>query len=135
MREVSFEEICKAIKKFKLSGFDLVVGIASGGVVPAGLLAYKLGCGLSVIRLNYRDKNNKPKYARPQVFKNTVLPAGAKRILLVDDVSVSGKTIRTAKGLFKNYRIKTFVLKGKADYVLFPKYDDCVKWPWKDHEK
>ena len=41
-------------------------------------------------------------------------------VLLIDDVSVTGKTIGLAKEVFKDFNVKTFVLVGEADYVLFP---------------
>ena len=55
-----------------------------------------------------------------------------KLILLVDDVSVSGKTMAVALSQLKGLSVKTFAMKGKADYVLFPDIQDCVKWPWKE---
>jgi hypoxanthine phosphoribosyltransferase len=58
------------------------------------------------------------------------MPKGA-RILLVDDVSVSGQTLALARSLLKGYEVITFTLKGKADFVLFPEITACVNWPWK----
>ena len=52
-------------------------------------------------------------------------------ILLVDDVSVSGVTLSLALSLLKDFEVFTFVLKGQADYVLFPEIKECVNWPWK----
>ncbi|MEM8970289.1 MAG: hypothetical protein AAGE93_27990, partial [Bacteroidota bacterium] len=52
-------------------------------------------------------------------------------ILLVDDVSVTGKTLKTVKAELAEYRVTTFVLKGKADLVVFPDIGTCVDWPWK----
>jgi hypoxanthine phosphoribosyltransferase len=54
-----------------------------------------------------------------------------KQMLLVDDVSVSGKTLNEALRYFEGLQIKTLTMKGRADYVLFPEIQDCVKWPWK----
>jgi len=51
--------------------------------------------------------------------------------LLVDDVSVTGKTLKCAVENLQDYTVYTFVLKGKADYVLFPEINTCVEWPWK----
>ncbi len=53
------------------------------------------------------------------------------KLLLVDDVSVSGKTMKMAKEALAGNEVKTLALKGKADYVLFPEISECVKWPWK----
>ena len=56
---------------------------------------------------------------------------GVTRILLVDDVSVSGQTLQAARELLMDYEVTTFVLKSKADLVAFPEIGECVVWPWK----
>jgi len=111
---------------------DLVIGIGSGGIVAASLVAFHLGCELQIITLNYRDESNTPRYENPVILNIPPMPSlKDKRILLVDDVSVSGKTLQEALLHFQGLSVKTLVLKGKADYVLFPEIKDCVKWPWK----
>lgn len=132
MIKISFTKILSALENFKIPDFDLVIGIANGGAVPASLVAYKIGSDLKIIRINYRDEENNPCYKEPRCLSRVKLSKEARRILLVDDVSVSGKTLTCAKKLFKGKKIKTLVFKGKADYVLFPKIKDCVKWPWKE---
>jgi hypoxanthine phosphoribosyltransferase len=131
MIDISFTAIKEAIDKFTFPNVDLVVGIAEGGLVPSSLAAYKLGCELKMIKINHRDENNNPRYENPKVLQNLNEDIINKKILLVDDVSVSGKTLDAAKELFSGNEIKTFVLKGKADLVLFPDIKDCVNWPWK----
>ncbi len=131
MIDIDFFRIAKALRKFKLPVFDLVVGIAEGGVVPASLLANKLKCDLEIIWINYRDKDNSVRYKNPVIFKKPKPIAGHKNILIVDDVSVSGKTLGVAARSLKGHKVKTMVFKGKADFVLFPEIDSCVNWPWK----
>ena len=132
MVPLSFLEIIGRLRAMELPSTDLVIGIGSGGVVPAALVASQLGAELRVITLNYRDEENIPRYQDPLV---TGMPADldleGKRILLVDDVSVSGKTINTALQLLKGHQVKTLTMKGKADFVLFPEIKECVRWPWK----
>lgn len=132
MVPISFREISKRLREKDLPETDLVIGIGTGGVVPASLAAFHLRAELQVITLNYRDENNNPRYGEPVVLN---LPADlsleGKRILLVDDVSVSGKTLNAALELLKDFHVKTLTMKGKADFVLFPEVKDCVKWPWK----
>ncbi len=111
---------------------DLVLGIATGGTVPASLLAHQLGCELLIVHVNYRDESNAPRYPEPVLFTSPPLPEGRRRILLVDDVSVSGKTMAVAGALLSGHEVTTLVLKGKADYVLFPEVKTCVQWPWKE---
>ena len=131
MIAIEFCEIGRALKELKLPYFDLVIGIASGGVVPASLVAYKIASDMRIVSINYRGPDNSPCRHEPLLVSEFNLPEKISSILLVDDVSVSGKTLEYAKGLFPDHEVKTFVLKGKADYVLFPQLDSCVKWPWK----
>lgn len=131
MVPLSFREISERLKKTKLPEIDLVIGIGSGGIVPAGFVAFHLNAELQVITLNYRDEQNNPRYDEPKILQKPEWQLEGKRILLIDDVSVSGKTINTALELLKGYNVKTMAMKGKADYVLFPEIKDCVKWPWK----
>lgn len=183
---LTFQEICDRIRQMTFPEVDLVVGIGSGGVVPASVIAFHLKKGLSVVTINYRDDNNTPRHDEPMILnlpEKLLLGSPAagvsaipvkitgndishqsppasdgtllndrdkyargdegvaygrlpelhdrKRILLVDDVSVSGKTLQTAKELLSGHIVTTFTLKGKADLVLFPEIGDCVKWPWK----
>ena len=130
MIKITFPEIKNALDKFSLPLVDLVIGIAEGGMVPASLTANKLGCELASIKINYRDQNNVPLFEKPEIIRTLDGIIKGKSILLVDDVSVTGKTIEEARSLFKGNRITTFVFKGKADYVLLPDIKDCVDWPW-----
>jgi len=41
--DISFTEISKKLKGFRFPDFDMVVGIARGGIVPATLIAHQLG--------------------------------------------------------------------------------------------
>jgi hypoxanthine phosphoribosyltransferase len=54
-----------------------------------------------------------------------------RKVLLVDDVAVTGKTFEKAVEYLQDCRIVTLVLKGKADVVIFPEVEDCVEWPWR----
>lgn len=132
MVPVSFTEISNRLRSMALPETDLVIGIGSGGIVPASLVAFHLGCELRIITLNYRDENNTPRYENPVILNMPEMPSlQDKRILLVDDVSVSGKTLDEALLHFRGLNIKTLTMKGKADLVLFPEIKDCVQWPWK----
>lgn len=131
MVPLSFREISDRLKKTELPDIDLVIGIGSGGIVPAGFVAFHLNAELMVMTLNYRDEQNNPRYDEPKLLQKPEGNLEGKRILLVDDVSVSGKTIQTALEQLKGLNVTTLAMKGKADYVLFPEIKDCVKWPWK----
>ena len=132
MLELSFEEILKRLEKVELTSFDLVVGIGHSGVVPAALIAAKIKCDLRICYFEYRDINNEVIYAEPRLKHEFSLPSNIKSILVVDDASVSGKTLDAARKLFGGLEVKTLVFKGKADYVVCPEVKTCIKWPWKE---
>lgn len=132
MVPLSFIEISERLKGLNLTHFDLVIGIGSGGIVPASLAAFHLKTELQVLTLNYRDENNNPRYDEPLLLHKPEFDLEGKKILLVDDVSVSGKTMNAALVQLKGFDVTTLAMKGKADYVLFPEVKDCVKWPWKE---
>jgi len=131
MEKLLFTDILKRLKSVDFPKVDVVVGIATGGLVPAALVASLLNVELHTIHLNFRNEDNKPQHDKPLIIKdlNLSLPLHYK-ILLVDDVSVSGQTLEVAEQFLKSYHVTSFVLKGKGDIVLYPEIKDCVKWPW-----
>jgi hypoxanthine phosphoribosyltransferase len=131
MKELGFPLILEKLTGFDFPKVDYVIGIGRSGIVPAGLVAYQLNKELAIIHLNFRNEKNQPCHEKPVLQKSFTPPRRVKKILLVDDVAVSGQTLKTAKSFLKGYMVKTFVLKGQADYVLFPDMDQCVLWPWK----
>lgn len=131
---LDLREIAARLKGCTLPEVDRVVGIGSGGVVPAALAAYELSAPLSVITINYRAPDNTPRYLRPAILGPIEPPVPGERILLVDDVSVSGATLDAARALLPGAIVTTLVMKGQADIVLFPEVVECVAWPWERRE-
>ena len=129
---LSFTTVSEALRAFSLPQTDCVIGIGRGGVVPASLIAHQLGCDLHIVQVNYRDDDNRPTYQHPRWIQDTVPDFRPDtRVLLVDDVSVSGQTLATVSARLKDFTVTTLVLKGKADLVVFPDLATCVHWPWK----
>jgi len=128
---LNFTEIRARLKGAALPEVDAVVGIATGGVVPASLVAYELDRPLKLMRLNYRAPDNTPQRPKPELLAPFGLEPTLKRVLLVDDVSVSGKTLAEGKALLEGREVVTLVMKGRADITLFPQIKSCVLWPWR----
>jgi len=128
---LDFLTISQVLKSFPLPEVDHVIGIATGGIVPASLIAHHIGRPLSLMHINFRAPDNTPRHAEPVLVSWQPLGTSGQRVLLVDEVSVSGKTMDFARSFLGDHHVYTFVLKGKADYVLFPGIDACVNWPWK----
>jgi len=130
-KPVSFAEVRRRIDRLELPPVDAVVGILEGGRVPACLLADRLDAPLFVLAINYRDEANRPRRPAPEMLHaDPTLPPPSSRVLLVDDVSVSGQTFEKAKSLLRDYTLFTLVLKGDADFSLFNEVKGCIHWPW-----
>ena len=127
---LSFTDISRRLKALPLPDVDLVIGIARGGVVPASLAAYQLDRPLQVIRVQYRADDNQPLHDTPVLLSQPPLPEAPLRILLVDDVCVSGSTMAAARAALAGHEVVTLVCKGRGDFVLFPEISECVAWPW-----
>ena len=128
---LDFIEIRSRLEGLELPEVDVVVGIATGGTVPASLVAYKLGRPLALMQLNYRAEDNSPQRPKPELLGSFSLEPDSGRVLLVDDVSVTGQTLAEAKALLPGCVVTTLVMKGRGDIVLFPEVANCVIWPWK----
>ena len=111
---------------------DAVVAVARGGTVPGALVAYHLERPLRLVRLSFRDDAHAPKGPGPEAV-GAVPDVRGQRVVLVDDVSVSGATLRRARELLGAAHVVTVAFKGRAgaaDVVLFPDVPTCVRWPW-----
>ncbi len=131
MVTIDMSRITRELDNLNLPPSDLVVGIGEGGIVPAVLVADRLKVDLRILRINYRDPDHKPRYKEPKLLGDGVkIPSSAQTILLVDDVSVTGKTLELAQKLLAKVEVTTLVFKGSADMVLLPGIEECVHWPW-----
>ncbi len=120
------------VERNDLSRVDAVVAVARGGVVAGALVAYHLRVPLHVVRLQYRDDTNVPLAASPTLLGD-VPDVGGLHVLVVDDVSVSGATLRAICAALDAAGSTTLVLKGRpgaADLVVFDDVPSCVRWPW-----
>jgi len=128
MRKISFEELVYKLRKVKFGKFDLIFAIGKGGITLGGLIQHILDIPMEIIWLNFRDEDHKVIHKKPILIKE-FKEIKNKKILLVDDVSRTGSTLRKAKSLLKGNEIKTFVFNGKADYNIINS-KECVKLPW-----
>lgn len=133
--DLTFERIAERVRTADLppaDEVDAVVAVARGGTVPGALIAYRLERPLRLLRLSFRDDTNAPTNPEPRPVGG-VPDVRGQRIVLVDDVSVSGATLRAARELLGAARTTTVAFKGRpgaADVVLFPDVPSCVRWPW-----
>lgn len=130
MAEKNFGEVLERFRTIEIKEeFDLIVAIANGGIVPAGILNQRLGTEVKLLKINLRDEFQRPKYESPRLVSPIDFEFKGKRILLVDDRIKSGSTIVFAKELLAGAaKIKTFAVNGNADYALFD--EECFRFPW-----
>ena len=138
--EKSFAEVLERFRKIVIDEpFDLIVAIANGGIVPAGILAQRLGGaggsgdggGIEVrlLRINLRDERQQPRYDAPRLLAPIDFEFAGKRVLLVDDRIKSSSTIRLARELLSDAAVvRTFAVNGDADYALYN--EQCFRFPW-----
>jgi xanthine phosphoribosyltransferase len=133
MTPLAFEEITRRLEAWRFpGGVEGVVGIASGGIVPAALVAQRLGVGLKLIALNYRDEANEPRHPAPRLLSPAPDLGAWRRVLLVDDVYVSGQSWHAARAqLPAEVEVLPFVFKGKKEFALIQDIEGCVQWPWR----
>lgn len=133
MQQLPFTEISRRLAGWRFpENVDGVVGIAHGGVVPAAMVAQLLGVEMKVISMNYRDDGNVPRFPEPRLLAAAPDLGSWRRVLLVDDVWVSGRSWHSARGhLPAAVDVLPFVFKGKVEFALFADLDGCVHWPWK----
>jgi xanthine phosphoribosyltransferase len=109
--------------------FDMIVAIANGGLVPAGILNQRLQLEVKVLHINFKDENQHQRYDSPKLLQPVDFDFKDKKILLVDDRIKSGSTIVVAKEILSEAKVvKTFAVNGNADYALFN--ESCFRFPW-----
>ncbi len=115
---------------------DLVIGIAKGGVIPAVYLSSVFMLDFYPIKLSSR-KNEKIVRDTPQWFVYPTRQVADKKVLLVDDICVAGRTFNMAKEELrkldaKEIRTVSIAIHGesiKPDYYLMDS-DALIVWPW-----
>ncbi|WP_297465108.1 phosphoribosyltransferase [Thermococcus sp.] len=119
---------------------DVVVGIARGGLVPAVMLSHILGdLELKVIDVKFY-KDVEKKMERPVITIPLHGSLEGKRVLIVDDVSDTGKTLEVVIEDVKNAgasEVKVACLSMKPwtkvvpDFYVF-RTDKWVVFPWEE---
>jgi xanthine phosphoribosyltransferase len=130
MNSRTFSEIMQRFAEIEIDEhFDMIVAIANGGLVPAGILNQRLQLEVKVLHINFKDESQRPRYESPKLLQPVDFDLKDKKILLVDDRIKSGSTIVVAKEILREAKVvKTFAVNGNADYALFN--ESCFRFPW-----
>ncbi len=118
---------------------DVIIAVARGGLCLAGALTYALGVKLSdAINVEfYTDVNQTlpdPVLLAPMLDTESI---AGKRILVVDDVADSGRTLGLVIKLLRGFgaEVRSAVLYSKPRTLIQPDYvwratDDWIVFPW-----
>ncbi|MFZ1316283.1 phosphoribosyltransferase, partial [Methanothrix sp.] len=132
--------------EIKRSGFrpDLIVAIGRGGYVPARVVSdFLLFSLLASIKIEHWDT---AACERPQASVRFPLAVDvqSQKVLIIDDVTDTGKTLRTAVDYMKELgaaEVRTGVLQHKTVSPFVPDYyaEKVAEWrwiiyPWAAHE-
>lgn len=123
------------------SGFvpEVIIGVARGGLPLAGALTYALGIKLcDAINVEfYTDVDQTlpdPVLLAPMLDTDSIV---GKRILVVDDVADSGRTLGLVIKLLRGFggEVRSAVLYSKPRTLIQPDYvwratDEWIVFPW-----
>jgi len=130
MLEKTWNEFFARLDEIEFESFDFIVAIARGGIIPAAFIQQKLNIPMKIININYRDDSHSPQYEDAKLLEEKEFGWKNKKILLVDDVSRTGATLKKAEEYLRGNEIKTCLMNGPGDYRFFES-EDCIKMPWK----
>jgi hypoxanthine phosphoribosyltransferase/molybdopterin converting factor small subunit len=121
---------------------DTVIGIMRGGVIPARIIADYLGVrNMGIIEVMFYQRPGETRH-KPVIRQPLTLDISDKNILIVDDVSDTGKSLQVALSAIALYgpsQIKTATLYIKPWTTFIPDYyaASATKWivfPWEKNE-
>ncbi|MGI6877725.1 phosphoribosyltransferase [Microbacterium sp. gxy059] len=128
-------------RRIVASGFEpeVVVAIARGGLLPAGAIAYGLGaknCG--AINMEFYTGIgtvlDAPEVLPPELDMNYL---DGRRVLLVDDVADSGRTLKMAVEMLreKGADVRSVTIYTKPATIIHPDFawkdtDLWIDFPW-----
>lgn len=142
---ISWEQVHQDINTLAsaIKGVDAIIGVGRGGLIPATLLSYKLD--VKVVNnfqvQSYNDHDVSGDIKLWQTPDNEFLKqfANNSTILVVDDLSDSGKTFEYIQHFFKDKNVKLcfatlYIKKGTSFtpnlYVRAYSAEEWLVFPW-----
>jgi hypoxanthine phosphoribosyltransferase len=117
-------------------GPEAVVGVAHGGVFVGGALASALGLEFFPVRISRRSRVHNTK-GKPRLSGSMPRELKGRRVLIVDDVSATGETLKLARKLAnrvgaRSVRTATLVSRTKGYVADFSALcsDALFVFPW-----
>ena len=137
-----FGELCRVLAvKVATSGYypEVVIGIAKAGVIPGAVVASILRCEFHSLKIS-RDSGAERVRVRPRILSAAPKEAAGKRVLVVDELTTSGATMRLALNAIRQVapaeiRTATSLVKVggyRPDYYAL-ETSATVVFPWDRH--
>ncbi|HEX6040268.1 phosphoribosyltransferase [Longimicrobium sp.] len=133
-----FGELCRALAVRVAQDYrpDLVIGLATAGVMPAATVATMLQTDFEAMKVSRRERGEVVR-TRPAVLSPTPVAARGRRVLIVDEITTSGDTLRLALAAVREVgpaEVRTatsFVRPGgyRPDYHAL-ETDALIVFPW-----
>jgi uncharacterized protein len=133
------EELARMCKGYEP---DLIIGLSRGGLVPARLLSDILAVhDVGILGMSFYKGMGKTA-PEPKITQGLSMEIEGKKVLLVDDVADSGKSLIAAKEYLEKKgasQIRTATLHFKPASSFKPDYfvettTAWVAYPWEWHE-
>lgn len=109
----TMEEVLERFRTIEFhDDFDMIVAIANGGIVPAGIINQRLQKEVHLLRINLRDEYQHPKYDAPQLLYNPQIQISAESETKRSIFREKDKTKRSKKesAQHSKSRNKSFVM-------------------------
>jgi hypoxanthine phosphoribosyltransferase len=92
-----FGELCRALALKVARDYhpEVIVGIARAGVIPAAVIASMLRLDFYSMKIS-RKEGDETVRDRPEVFSAAPRQVRGRRVLIVDEITTSGDTLRLA---------------------------------------
>jgi len=143
--EKTYGMLLKLAHKIRADGFkaDLIVGICRGGWLPARVLSDLLGIPhMASVTVEFYSGVAERRKGKPRITQPLAVHVKGKSVLIVDDVTDTGKSLRLAKShLTKSgaSQIKLATLYHKPWSTITPDYYEkktrrWVVFPWERRE-
>ena len=133
-----FGELCRALALRVARDYepDLVIGIARAGVIPGAVVASILREDFHSMKISRRDGDEQVR-ERPAILSMAPPSVRGRRVLIVDEISSSGETLRMALSSVRNggpaeVRTATAFVRPrgyKPDYFAL-ETDQTIIFPW-----
>lgn len=93
-----FGELCRALAMKVAREYDpeIIVGIARAGVIPGAVIASILRLDFYSMKISRRSGDDDTVRERPEILSAAPREAQGKRVLIVDEITTSGDTLRLA---------------------------------------